>query len=76
MSQIVTDRRFKTAADWLRELGDIPLDRIIFDPLPGTATEADVLELERRGAKRSVMDNCAAQCVDAPIAQLDQLTNR
>src|SRR6266480_1765110 len=34
----------KNAADWVRELGDIPLERIIVDPLPGTATEADLLQ--------------------------------
>jgi Uma2 family endonuclease len=34
----------RTAADWLHDLGDVPLDRIIFDPLPGTATEADLLQ--------------------------------
>lgn len=36
-------RPYRTAADWLRDLGGIPLERIIFDPPPGTATEADVL---------------------------------
>jgi Uma2 family endonuclease len=34
----------RTAADWLHDLGDVPLERIIFDPLPGTATEADLLQ--------------------------------
>jgi len=35
--------RYRTAADWLRELGDVPPERILFDPTPGTATEADLL---------------------------------
>jgi hypothetical protein len=30
-------------AELLHDLGDIPPERIIFDPLPGTATEADLL---------------------------------
>jgi Uma2 family endonuclease len=30
-------------AEWLRDLGDVPLERVLFDPLPGTATEADLL---------------------------------
>jgi Uma2 family endonuclease len=34
---------YKTAADWLHDLGDVPPERILFDPLPGTATEADLL---------------------------------
>jgi hypothetical protein len=33
----------KNAAERLAELGNVPLDRIVFDPLPGTATEADLL---------------------------------
>lgn len=41
-------RQFKNAAEWLAELGDVPLDRIIFDPWPGTATEADLLRLVER----------------------------
>lgn len=36
-------RRFDNAAEWLRSLGDVPLERVIFDPWPGTATEADLL---------------------------------
>src|SRR5690349_17897405 len=41
-------RRFANAAEWLHSLGDIPLERIIVDPLPGTATEADLLRLVER----------------------------
>jgi Uma2 family endonuclease len=36
-------RHFDNAAQWLRALGGIPLERIIFDPWPGTATERDLL---------------------------------
>jgi Uma2 family endonuclease len=36
---------FANAAEWHRALGDVPLERIIFDPLPGTATEADLLRI-------------------------------
>lgn len=41
-------RRFDNAAEWLHSLGDVPLERIIFDPWPGTATEADLLRLVER----------------------------
>jgi Uma2 family endonuclease len=41
-------RHFGNAAEWLAALGDIPLERIIFDPLPGTATEADLLRFIER----------------------------
>jgi Uma2 family endonuclease len=44
-------RRFDNGAQWLAALGDIPLDRVIFDPPPGTATEADLLRLVE-GKKR------------------------
>ena len=37
--------RFQTARDWLNAIGAVPLERIVFDPWPGTATEADVLRL-------------------------------
>jgi Uma2 family endonuclease len=38
----------KTLADLLDGLGGIPLDRVLFTPPPGTATEQHVLELESR----------------------------
>jgi Uma2 family endonuclease len=41
-------RHFANAAEWLHALGDVPLERIIFDPWPGTATEADLLRLVER----------------------------
>src|SRR2546423_7521926 len=41
-------RRFNNGAEWLRALGDVPMARIIFDPWPGTATEADLLRLVER----------------------------
>ncbi len=33
----------KTLADLWSALGEVPLDRILFDPPPGTATEWDLL---------------------------------
>ena len=36
-------RRFATGADWYDAIGRVPLERVIFDPPPGTATEADLL---------------------------------
>jgi Uma2 family endonuclease len=35
--------KYQNAADWLHALGDIPLERIVMDPPPGTATERDLL---------------------------------
>jgi Uma2 family endonuclease len=36
---------FRTAADWWEAMGRVPFDRIVFDPLAGTATEQDLLRL-------------------------------
>lgn len=38
----------RTFADLLRELGDIPPERIRFHPAPGTATEQDVVSIQER----------------------------
>jgi Uma2 family endonuclease len=40
--------KIRTLADLLEQLGDIPPHRIRYDPLPGMATETDVLEMERQ----------------------------
>lgn len=37
-----------TAAELLKKLGGIPAERVLLDPLPGKATEKDVLDIERR----------------------------
>jgi Uma2 family endonuclease len=37
-----------TVADLLKKLGDISPERVHLDPHPGTATEKDVLDMERR----------------------------
>lgn len=47
----VAESTIETLADLVRGLGDIPLERIRFRPLPGTATEADVLA-RPNGVKR------------------------
>jgi Uma2 family endonuclease len=43
-----TKKEWMTVADLLKKLGDIPPERVHLDPPPGTATEKDVLEMERR----------------------------
>ena len=37
-----------TVAELLKKLGGIPAERVLLDPTPGTATEKDVLDVERR----------------------------
>ncbi|MCZ2343235.1 MAG: Uma2 family endonuclease [Bacteroidales bacterium] len=45
---------FDTFAEVVRALGDIPLDRILWNPHPGTATEADQLRFLHGEPKRLV----------------------
>jgi Uma2 family endonuclease len=44
----------ETLADVVERLGDVPLDRILWTPRPGTATEADALRLAAGHPKRLV----------------------
>lgn len=41
----------RTIGDLLRRLGDIPPDRVRFDPKPGDATPADMLAVESEGCE-------------------------
>jgi Uma2 family endonuclease len=45
MSIAEPPRRLRTFADLVHDLGDIPLDRILASPPPGSATESDLLRL-------------------------------
>ena len=49
-------RHFDNAAEWLHSLGDVPLERVIFDPWPGTATEADLLHFVERDKLCELVD--------------------
>ena len=46
-----TNKEWATVADLLMKLGGVPAERVLLDPTPGTATEKDVLEVERRKGK-------------------------
>src|SRR4051794_7001709 len=41
--------KYANGAEWLHALGDVPLERIVMDPPPGTATEQDLLHLVEAG---------------------------
>jgi Uma2 family endonuclease len=43
-----------TLADLLRSLGDVPPNRVLWTPRPGTATEADLLRFHTSNPKRRV----------------------
>jgi len=60
--------RFDTAAEWLHALGDVPPERIIFHPLPGTATEADLLHFVERDKLCELIDGTL---VEKPVGYLE-----
>lgn len=45
-----------TVAELLKKLGGIPAERVLLDPPPGTATEKDVLAVERQGRICELVD--------------------
>jgi Uma2 family endonuclease len=45
---IATDGTPDTLQDFIKRLGNIPLSRVLMNPPPGRATEADLLKAERR----------------------------
>lgn len=45
---MATATSIETLAELVEQLGGVPLDRIRFQPLPGTATERHVIEVEAR----------------------------
>ena len=48
---------YRTLADFLNRVGNIPLDRIRFDPAPGTATVQDVAEILSREGRACELVN-------------------
>ncbi len=49
--------RFAKLPDHLGDFGGIPINRIVINPWPGTATEQDVLEYGERIAPAELIDN-------------------
>jgi len=52
-----------TFADWVARLGDVPLNRILMKPEPGTATVADVLAAEAKGHLCELVDGVLVEKV-------------
>ena len=53
---------FSSPAEWLHSLGDVPIERVIFQPLPGMATEADLLRFAER-------DKRLCELIDATLVE-------
>src|SRR5207302_2535455 len=64
-------RHFDNAAEWVRALGGIPLERIIFDPWPGTATEADLLQFVERDKR--LCELIDGTLVEKPVGYLEAI---
>lgn len=54
--------KVKTLADLMERLGEIPLDRVRFQPPPGTATERDVIAIKER-------ENRTSELIDRVIVE-------
>ena len=47
---------YETVADVIAAAGGVPPEQILWDPLPGTATEADVVAYDRRGVSLELVN--------------------
>src|SRR5256885_666916 len=56
----------RTVADLVHELGDIPANRILLQPAPGTATEADLLRA-LDGANKVLCELVNGTLVEKPM---------
>jgi hypothetical protein len=45
------NKRYETLADVLERVGHVPAERILLDPRPGNATEADLLDSSVTGGR-------------------------
>ena len=53
--------RFPHLAEWLHSIGDVPPERVVTDPAPGTATEQDLLRL--------VEGDCLVELIDGTLVE-------
>src|ERR1051325_9599125 len=55
-AELAVDERVERLQTVIDRLGGIPLDRILMNPAPGTATEADLEALEDKGPICELID--------------------
>jgi Uma2 family endonuclease len=63
--------KFANGSEWHAALGGVPLERVLFDPWPGTATEADVLRLVETGKR--LVELVDGTLVEKPVGYLEAL---
>lgn len=59
--------RFEDVGELLERLGNIPPERVCMDPLPGTATEADLLQ--KHGRPRKLYELVEGTLVEKPMGR-------
>jgi Uma2 family endonuclease len=62
--------RFPNFAEWWHSTGDVPLERIVNDPPPGTATEQDLLRLVEGDRLVELIDGTL---VEKPVGSTESL---
>lgn len=67
----MTQKTRPDIAEWLRSLGNVPLNRIVMDPLPGTATERDLLVLVERDKR--LVELIDGTLVEKPVGYYESL---
>ena len=70
-SRFIPPRRFDNGAEWLAAFGGVPLSRIIFDPWPGTATEADLLLFVERDKR--LCELIDGTLVEKPVGYIEAI---
>jgi Uma2 family endonuclease len=66
-----TSHRFENAAELWHSLGDVPLERIVMNPLPGTATEKDLLVFVERDKR--LVELIDGTLVEKPVGYIESL---
>lgn len=62
---------YENAAEWLHALGDIPPERIVMNPPPGTATEHDLLTFVERDKR--LVELVDGTLVEKPVGYYESL---
>ena len=62
---------FRNGAEWWHALGDVPLERVVMDPPPGTATEQDLLRMVERDKR--LVELIDGTLVEKPVGLYESL---
>lgn len=68
-AHLVSAGRYRHGAEWWHSLGDVPLERIVMDPWPGTATERDLLLFVERDKR--LVELMEGTLVEKPVGWME-----